>query len=632
MERAHLHTNAEFRFDELLDRLLALRAQVLEDVEARLRKYRLRNPAVDHSSSLFNLACYLCLRKHDLRPIQDRLAEVGLSSLGRGESHILANLDRVVAVLSQLAGRQPLSPEAVWWDDAFSEGDRILRERTNSLLGPAPASRQVRIMVTLSGESAGDAQLVESLLAAGMNLARINCAHDDAATWERMITNVRRAESRLGQRCAILMDLAGPKIRTTGVVSELPVKHVKVVKDNFGKVITPTAVSLAAESPGAGRGKPVPRASAYRFTIPDALHANLAEGDRLEFEDARGKERYFEVVRKTDDGSWLTHCYHGAYLTPGVPLRWRRLGSQGHWQTLAEHPLGAFSGKSAAVSLNLDDLFILMSNAEHATPAVFDDAGRLVEPARIGCTVPEVVRRLKPGHSVWIDDGHVGAVVESIHPEGALLRVTHVGPKGFGVRSDKGLNFPDTDLDLPALTAKDRSDLDFVCRHADIVGYSFVQTLADMETLIHELSLRGASGMPIVAKIETRRAVADLPEILLGTMDRHPLCVMIARGDLAVELGSVRFAEIQEELLWVCEAARVPVIWATQVLESLAKNGITSRPEITDAAMSARAECVMLNKGPYAVEAVRVLSDILSRMQNHQHKKGARLRALHLEY
>jgi len=632
VDRAHLYTAAEFGFDKLLEQLLVLRAQVLEDIEARLKKYRLRNPAVGHSSSLFNLACYLSLRKHDLRSIQDRLAEIGLSSLGRGESHILANLDRVIAVLSHLAGRQPLSSDAVWWDGAFSEGDRILRERTNSLLGPAPAGRQVRIMVTLPSESAGDGRLVESLLAAGMNLARINCAHDDAATWERMIANVRRAESRLGQRCAILMDLAGPKIRTTGIVSELPVKRIKVVKDNYGKVIAPTAVNLAAESVGGRRGEPVPSSSIYQFTIPGTLHANLAEGDRLEFEDARGKERYFEVVRKTDDGSWLTHCYHGAYLTPGILLRWRRLGNQGHWQTLAEYPLGTFTGKSAAVSLNLNDLFVLMNNAAHATPAVYDDAGRCVEPARIGCTLPEVVGRLKPGHSVWIDDGHVGAVVESIHPQGALLRVTHVGPKGFGVRSDKGLNFPDTDLDLPALTAKDRSDLGFVCRHADIVGYSFVQTLADMEALIHELSLLGASRIPIVAKIETKAAVANLPEILLGTMDRHPLCVMIARGDLAVELGSVRFAEIQEELLWVCEAARVPVIWATQVLESLAKNGITSRPEITDAAMSARAECVMLNKGPYAVEAVRVLSDILSRMQNHQHKKGARLRALHLEY
>jgi pyruvate kinase len=106
--------------------------------------------------------------------------------------------------------------------------------------------------------------------------------------------------------------------------------------------------------------------------------------------------------------------------------------------------------------------------------------------------------------------------------------------------------------------------------------------------------------------------------------------VMIARGDLAVECGYQRLAEIQEEILWICEAAHVPVIWATQVLESLAKKGIPSRSEITDAAMGERAECVMLNKGPYAVTAVRVLTDILRRMQAHQEKKRSMLRQLRL--
>ena len=106
---------------------------------------------------------------------------------------------------------------------------------------------------------------------------------------------------------------------------------------------------------------------------------------------------------------------------------------------------------------------------------------------------------------------------------------------------------------------------------------------------------------------------------------------MIARGDLAVECGYERLAEVQEEILWLCEAAHMPVIWATQVLEGVAKRGQPSRAEITDAAMSERAECVMLNKGPHIVGAVRVLDDILRRMQGHQHKKTSLLRTLHLK-
>ena len=109
---------------------------------------------------------------------------------------------------------------------------------------------------------------------------------------------------------------------------------------------------------------------------------------------------------------------------------------------------------------------------------------------------------------------------------------------------------------------------------------------------------------------------------------RQPFGVMIARGDLAVELGFERLAEMQEEIVWLCEAANVPVIWATQVLETLVKTGVPSRGEMTDAAMAGRAECVMLNKGPHLAEAIGVLGRVLARMDEHQHKKTPTLRAL----
>jgi pyruvate kinase len=103
---------------------------------------------------------------------------------------------------------------------------------------------------------------------------------------------------------------------------------------------------------------------------------------------------------------------------------------------------------------------------------------------------------------------------------------------------------------------------------------------------------------------------------------------MVARGDLAVEVGCARLAEVQEEILWLCEAAHVPVIWATQVLDSMARTGIPSRAEVTDAAMGAQAECVMLNKGPHIVATVAFLGGLLERMQEHHTKKRALLRAL----
>jgi pyruvate kinase len=248
------------------------------------------------------------------------------------------------------------------------------------------------------------------------------------------------------------------------------------------------------------------------------------------------------------------------------------------------------------------------------------------------CSYPEILTQIPVGALVWIDDGRIGAIVEAIGPEGLSLRITHARPKGEKLQADKGLNFPGTVINLDPLTAKDRRDLDFVAREADIIGYSFVQTPTDIETLQLELKTRLGEGWrakAIVAKIETPLAVRNLPELILHGAGKQPFGVMIARGDLAIEIGYQRLAEIQEEILWICEAAHVPVIWATQVLENLVKKGIPSRAEMTDAAMGERAECVMLNKGEYIHGAVTVLEDVLARMEAHQSKKTPRLRALH---
>jgi pyruvate kinase len=119
----------------------------------------------------------------------------------------------------------------------------------------------------------------------------------------------------------------------------------------------------------------------------------------------------------------------------------------------------------------------------------------------------------------------------------------------------------------------------------------------------------------IVLKIETIEAYKNLPSIILKAMENYPIGVMIARGDLAIEVGWNNIAIVQEEILRLCDAARIPDIWATQVLENLAKKGVPTRAEITDAAMAQRAECVMLNKGPYIEKAVKMLDKILCEMQ-----------------
>jgi pyruvate kinase len=255
-------------------------------------------------------------------------------------------------------------------------------------------------------------------------------------------------------------------------------------------------------------------------------------------------------------------------------------------------------------------------------------------PYQVQCGAPQVLEQVAEGETVWFDDGKIGTRVTAVLPEGLLLKIEQASAEGNRVRLRKGINFPDTKLVLSPLTAKDRDDLDFIAQHADMIGYSFVQTPDDIALLQDEIENRlddsdALQKLAIIAKIETRQAVANLPGLIVKGAGTQPFGVMLARGDLAVEIGFERLAEMQEEILWICEAAHVPVIWATQVLESITKRDVISRAEITDAAHGIRAECVMLNKGDYVGEAVTTLSNVLQRMAGHKYKRFNVLRALH---
>ncbi len=240
----------------------------------------------------------------------------------------------------------------------------------------------------------------------------------------------------------------------------------------------------------------------------------------------------------------------------------------------------------------------------------------------------EVIDDAQIGDIILFDDGMIKSKVIDKKEDTLELEITASYKSKLG--SFKGINLPHTKLNLPALTDKDISDLPFVCQHADIVGYSFVRTTDDVHQLYEELKKNKAEQMGVVFKIENQEAFDNLPEILIKGMERDKIGVMIARGDLAVEIGFERISEVQNQILWLCEAAHIPVIWATQVLENLAKTGIPTRAEISDVALSVQAECVMLNKGPNIINAIQVLKNILVRMEAHSFKKKNELRALNV--
>ncbi|RFP64989.1 pyruvate kinase [Hymenobacter lapidiphilus] len=593
---------------ELLAELTTLRADMLRLADQATDQLQAVHPGFRASAR--NLLHYLALRQHDRRGLQQRLAALGLSSLGRAEAHALATVESVLAIVQALLAPTAAGPSPETAPD-FEGGPRLLAKHSNACLGPAPAAHDVRIMVTMPGEAAGNYELVRNLLREGMDCMRINCAHDNATAWGQMIAHLRRAEQELGKTCRVSMDLAGPKLRTQGLPPAPAVLKVEPRRDAMGRVIAPARLWLAAQQQPA---------TAATLVFPAAWLQGLRPGNRVLFEDARGARRKLHIVRTEANGYWA-ELRKTAYITPSTLF----VGATG--AQASPHVLPA---KTSFLLLRPNDQLQLTRqplDGQRNEPAPPHSAPG---PAVIGCTLPEVFDSVKPGERIWFDDGKIGGVVERVDEQAVQVRIVQARAEGDKLRNDKGINLPDSQLSIPALTETDLQHLVFIAQHADAVQLSFVNSPADITLLRQHLHRLTDRVLPIVLKIETRRAFEQLPALLLRAMQAESCGVMIARGDLAVECGFERLAEVQEEILWLCEAAHVPVIWATQVLESLASGGMPARAEITDAAMGSRAECVMLNKGPRIVTAVQTLTGILGRMEAHQSKKNTLLRSLHV--
>jgi pyruvate kinase len=482
--------------DASLAEIETLRERIARDSQVLLAQWGAWQIQPTYQPSAENLAAYLALRRHDLRPLQHKLMELGLSSLGRLESRVMETLAAVHTALSALSGKAP--PPAA--HGRFFAGEARLAARARDLFGAHRKGRPVALLVTCPSTAADDPTFMHQLAAHGVEAIRINCAHDGPEQWARMIDHARAAGAETGHPLRVFMDLAGPKIRTGAVQAN---HHVK----------------------------------------------RLFPGDRI------------------------------AIVAPG--------------------------------------------DLDHKVPA---DVAFTAE-----CTLPEILEQTRPGQRLLIDDGKITTTIDAVLDGAIIATLTRCKEKGTKLKPEKGINLPDTDLVLPALTAKDIDDLTFVAAHADGVEFSFVQHPDDVVLLqdaLKRLRPDDWQELAMILKIETAQAVHHLPDIIVRAAARQPVAIMIARGDLALEIGFARLAEMQEEILWIAEAAQVPVIWATQVLEQLVKEGMPNRGELTDAASAARAECVMLNKGPYLFEAIAALDQLLGRMEDHLHKKTPQLRRL----
>ncbi len=229
------------------------------------------------------------------------------------------------------------------------------------------------------------------------------------------------------------------------------------------------------------------------------------------------------------------------------------------------------------------------------------------EAATVPIDYPRLAAEVEAGARVLLDDGLLELSVEETAGEAVRCRIV----AGGELKSRKGVNLPDVALDLPSMTEKDEADLEFgLSRGVDVVSLSFVRKAEDIRRLKAFLAERGAS-IPVMAKIEKPQAIANLDEI---TDECDAL--MVARGDLGVEMRPEKVPMLQKQIIEMCNRKGKPVITATQMLESMIEHPVPTRAEASDVANAIidGTDAIMLSGesavGKYPVRAVEMMARI----------------------
>lgn len=596
----------------VLDRQLLEKTNLqIDQIFRRIEEYEshyseaLENVHPNYRKSALNLVRYLAFRSFNISSLDENWEALGLPISSQIEGQVLQNLIGLKVLIHSLLNLEDFKYEKPYL--TISDSQLLLKENTKALFGKSPRKRDTRIMVTQPSTAAEDESLITDLLEAGMNVARINCAHDDEIIWKAIIDKIKSSELP----CKIAMDLGGPKIRTGTMKPGPKVIHIKPERNAMGKVTNPAKVWLAPYGIKPSDNS-VPSAT---VPVNKKWLKKTKPGSYVIFRDARDKRCKFTIEECDGIGRWAS-CNESAFVSSDTLLNVFLEG-----ESSAEiHTVHELLPLEEIIYLFEGDYLKLDREAVDGEPAQYDEKGELIKIAHISCTEPLIFDSIKADEPIFFDDGKIEGTIKSVHSDHALVQITGTKKNGGKLRAGKGINFPESELNIRGLTEKDKKDIAFISQHADIVNFSFVNTKQDVTDLLETIAREGGD-LGVILKIETMSAYRNLPALLLSGMANYPLGVMIARGDLAVEAGWKQFAIIQEEIIRLCEAAHVPNVWATQVLENLAKKGVPTRSEITDAAMAQRSECVMLNKGYYIVKAVRMLDKILVEMQKIQKKK-----------
>jgi len=412
------------------------------------------------------------------------------------------------------------------------------------------------------------------------------------------------------------VDLAGPKIRTGELIRGPKVRKFRPTKNNRGEVNQPFLFWLGVENSKNDKRPFLP--------ISEEYLTELSIGNQLFFLDARGKNRRITIVDKQEKER-LASISETCYFETGMKL---------YFDENREEKfiiVGELPNLETSIILNTGDYLSINRKAIVGEPTKFGEDGKKIANAHISCTIPEVFDEVKIEEPIHFDDGKISGVIKEVQNDRILVEITHTFKKEGRLLTDKGINLPHSKLSISGLNKKDKSDLKFIIQHADAINMSFVNSKEDVQELLLELNhLKANPDLGVILKIETQNGFNNLTEIILEAMQLKTIGVMIARGDLAIETGWENIGRVQQEILFLCEAAHIPDIFATQVLESLAKKGIPSRAEITDAIKAQQADCVMLNKGAFILKSIKFLDKILKDIEPYRDKSARLAPALKL--
>jgi pyruvate kinase len=503
----------------------------ISEYETRYQE-QINNVHPKYVRSAKNLIHYLALRSFDNVLIEEKISNLELPSTTNNEGSILNGLISFKTILNTLLKKEEKLPEPFINN---KEAKNLLKKNTKALFGKSHKKRRTRIMVTQPTLAAEEKDFAKSLIKKGMNAARINCAHDDENVWKTIIEHIK--SSNLD--CKIMMDLGGPKLRTGKMKPGPKVVHIKPHRNNLGQVVNPALVWLAPF----GILPPNHKTADFIIPVNKKWLKKTKKGSYIIFKDARDKKCKL-VIEETDGiGRWAL-CSDSAFVTSDTLLNvFLEKKSKSEIQSVQEIlPL------EEVIYLFEGDLLRLDKTPTLGEPAKLDENGKVTEIAHISCSLPEVFSSINIKEKVFFDDGKIEGVIKEKHSDYLLIEIISTKKNGGKLKAEKGINFPNSILNVSGLTEKDKQDLKFVTKHADAVNFSFVNNKQDVEDLLNEMKQLEAT-LGIILKIETQEAYKNLPSIILKAMENYPIGVMIARGDLAIETGWDNFAIIQEEIL-----------------------------------------------------------------------------------